>query len=960
MVKKATQAIPNRLLQAARRERGWTQREVAECIGATSPLNVTRWERGVTTPSASYIEKLCQLFEASPQALGLSGETAEPRYGMTPVQAIQRVQLPEVSTTLWNVPHRRNPFFTGREDLLRELHKGLTGQYDIPGPPAQALYGLGGIGKTQLALEYVYRFREAYRAIFWVRAASYDTLMTDYGALARMMNLPERDAQDQQAMMAAVKRWLSQHQDWLLILDNADELSLLPDFLPTGSDGHLLLTTRAHAVGALAASLPVEELDEEEGMLLLLRRARVLASHEELASATPTERALAQTIVQELDGLPLALDQAGAYLEETGCSLADYLQLYHQRRHDLLTRRSMLVSDYPHTVASTWALSFEQVEQSNPAAAELLRLCAFLAPEAISEAMLKEGASVLGPVLGAAASDTLQWQEVMRVLRLFSLIRRDAENGLFSLHRLVQVVLRGQMDEPTQQQWAERAVRLVNAALPEVSFAAWVRLQECLPHAQVCATFIGQYQLRLPEAGRLLNHAGWYLRERALYTQAEPLLEQALALREAVSGPEHPDTATTLHLLGFLHHLQGRYGEVEDLCYRALAIQETVLGPEHPALAATLFDLGRFYVSHAHYARAEPLFQRALAISERVPGPEHPDTAQCLDGLVALYWKRGEYEQAEALCQRALAINEKALGPEHPDTAKYLSRLAVLYSNQGKYEQAEPLHQRTLAIYEQTLGPEHPSTADALTNLAVLYDRVGKYEQAEPFHQRALAILESLFDPHHPHIANCLNNLGFLYTAQGKYEQAEPLLQRALAIWEQALGPRHPDFSRTLQGLANLYVEQRRYEQAEPLYLRVLAIREEVLGANHLWTAETFYRLGRLYEVQEQDERALSFYERALEARETALGREHVQTVKVRMQLAELRRRMEQPDPGELTAREKEVLHLIAQGLTNTQIAEQLIITTHTVHAHVRSIYGKLGITTRSAATRYAVQHNLF
>ncbi len=233
---------------------------------------------------------------------------------------------------VWHVPFRRNPFFTGREQLLHSLHENLTQTGAAALTQAQAISGLGGIGKTQTAVEYAYRYRDEYQAILWVSAATQNTLMADFVTLAGTLDLPEKNEQDQNLTVRAVKRWLAQHAHWLLMLDNADDLQVVEEFVPTGGKGHILLTTRDHAPGALAQSVEVQQMDQDEGSLLLLRRARLLAASASLDQAPPQERSSAEAIVSEMDGLPLALDQAGAYMEETQCGLAAYLDRYRSIR----------------------------------------------------------------------------------------------------------------------------------------------------------------------------------------------------------------------------------------------------------------------------------------------------------------------------------------------------------------------------------------------------------------------------------------------------------------------------------------------------------------------------------------------------------------------------------------------------------------------------------------------------
>ncbi len=892
-VKKAAQATPNRQLRQERERRCWSQLEVADRIGTTS-FNVSRWERGITFPTAHFRQALCALFSKSAWELGLlQDETADHERVSQPGDIFPQQEVvsskprPEAERP-WNVPFLRNPFFTGRGQLLERLHEHLYNARRAALNQPHALTGLGGIGKTQTAIEYAYRYRDEYTAVLWVRADSRETLVADFVALARLLSLPGQEAQNQTLIVEAVKRWLAQNEGWLLILDNADELPLLKDFLPGEGKGHMLLTTRAHATGKIAESLVVEKLELSEGMQLLLRRAKLLDSDGPLDNASRTVRAQAQSLAEELDGLPLALDQAGAYIEETGCRVAEYLKLYQRSRSALLKRQSSVSADYPHTVGSTWSLSVRKVEQESLAAADLLRLCAYLAPDAIPEEIITEGAAELGPVLSPIAGDPLLLNEAIQVLRRYSLVRRDPEMKLLNVHRLVQVVLKDSLDRQTQRLWAERVVRAVNAAFPEITFATWSRCEGCLPHAHACAALIDEYHFIFPEAARLLDQAGWYLRERGLGEKAEPLLYQALAIREQKLGPTHPDVAQSLHHLAVVFYLHGKYVRAEPLYQRALTIREQALGPEHPDTAYTLNHLAWLYQTQGKYGQAEPLYRRALTIQEQALGPTHPIVAESLSSLGVLYYYQGKYEQAESLHQRALAIQEQALGSNHPDVAESLDYLADLYREQGKYEQAEPLYQRALTIEKQALGPDHPITSTTLACLGTLYQIQGRYEQAEPLYQHALAIREQALGPNHHLTAAILDNLATLYQAQNKHEQAELLYQRALTILEQAIGTEHPRTAAALDHLATLYQAQNKYGQAEMLYQRSLAIREQKLGQIHPDVAQSLHHLAGLYNEQSKYKQAVPLFQRALTIREEVPGLSHPDTIKLREDYTEL------------------------------------------------------------------------
>jgi tetratricopeptide (TPR) repeat protein len=773
MTRKAAQSTPNQLLRQARLERGWTQKDVAGRIGAPLDLNVTRWERGTARPSAYYVQRLCKLFGKSPGELGLLPKLQQLQEALTSKQQDLR-SVPEPHR-LWNVPFRRNPFFTGREEVLHQLHERLTTRHSAAVSQAQALSGLGGIGKTQLAVEYAYRHRQDYQAVLWARAESTEAVISSYFAIAGLLRLPEREAREQELTVQAVKTWLQTHRDWLLILDNADELALLPDFLPLILGGHLLLTTRAAATGQLAQRLEIATLLPEQGAVFLLRRAGLLAPEAELAQASTGQRELALRLSQELGGLPLALDQAGAYMEETGTDLVGYWPLYQQHRAALLRERRGLVADHPEPVATTWLLAFVQVAAKQPAAADLLRLCAFLAPDAIPEEVLTADASQLGPAPASVVADALLLNQAIQALRAYSLVQRDPAEKSLSVHRLVQAVLRDALSETERRAWAERAMRAVNAALPDEQYETWAQCERLLPQALAAAQSIEHYQLTSEEAGRLLYQTAVYLRDRARYTEAEPLY------------------------------------------LRVWRIWEQQLGPEHPLVAYPLYDLADLYREQGKYAEAEPLFQRALRIREQALGPEHPDVAAPLHGLANLYSRQGKYTEAEPLFQRALRIREQALGPEHPWVAYPLNDLANLYRAQGKYAEAEPLYQGALHIWEQAYGAEHPHVAFPVNGLASLYREQGRYTEAEPLYQRALRIREQALAPEHPHTAETIHDLAQLWEVQGNREEAMVWYVRALAMRELALGTQHPRTRETRSRLMALLHALGRHEQAAQL-----------------------------------------------------------------------------------------------------------------------------------------------
>ena len=497
---------------------------------------------------------------------------------------------------VWNVPHSRNPHFTGRDELLDQLRQQFTpaGQYApaqigrVALTQPQAIKGLGGIGKTQIAVEYAYRSRDQghYTHTLWINAATEETMITSFTEIAALLpSFSAKDETDQQKLVEAIKRWLERcKQRWLLIFDNADDLHLVHKYLPHQGNGSILLTTRANAVGSLAESIEVERMGLMEGTEFLLRRAQ------RLEYASDEERNEATNIVITLDFFPLALDQAGAYIEETQCSFVDYLQMYQTRRKELLARRGPQTTNYPDSVATTWSLSFQKVEQANLAAAELLRLCAFLAPDRIPEELIRDGADQWSSSLQQAAADLFTFNQMIAELLKFSLVERLVETKTLSVHRLVQAVQVDMMEREAQRQWAERVVRAVNEVFPgnPNDMATWTQCLRYLDQAQACNTLIAHYTLLLIEAADLLNRTSLYLYKHALYAVMEPLCVRALAIYEQQLGTEHPSTASSLNNLAILYSDQGKYAEAEPLYQRALAVYEQQLGPSIPTQPVAL------------------------------------------------------------------------------------------------------------------------------------------------------------------------------------------------------------------------------------------------------------------------------------------------------------------------------------------------------------------------------------
>ena len=768
------------------------------------------------------------------QNIAVNQQITQNFYGNSTPSEHKAPSSPAKPQRVWNIPYLRNDYFTGRTEILEQLHvRFQTGQATALSQRT-AMCGLGGIGKTQIAVEYAYEHCDDYQSVLWARAESHEALTSSFVEIARLLDLPQKDEQDQTITVQAVKRWLQDNNGWLLILDNADEPKIVREFLPTKFDGHILLTTRAQALGGLAQGIDVDIFTPELGALFLLRRATLIEANGVIDDAVAQDRAVAMQISEELGGLPLALDQAGAYIEETSCSLTDYLGLYCTRRAEVLNERGGLTGDHPDSVATTWSLSFQRVEEKNAAAADLMRLCAFLAPDAIPEEIITAGAEHLGPVLQGTAHDPMALNKAIATLGAYSLIKRDAIKKMLNIHRLVQAVLKDAMDAEIVHQWAKYAILAVNQIFPNGEFDTWPRCERLLSHALACVKLIEQEQIASQEAARLLNQTGNYLTQQGRYAEAEPIVQRTLTMCEQVLGADHPLTACSLSNLAGLYQKQGKYDQAEALAQQALArLEQVVEGngavPSESAffLATSLNNLAALYQERGKYAQAERLLVRACAIWTHTLGPVHPRFAYSQNNLGSLYEDQGRYDDAEAMYRYALFVSEQVLDSNHPHIATCLNNLAGLYLKQKKYEQAEMLVQRALRICETELGPNHPLTAVSLSHLAGLYFWQKTYEQAEPLFQRVLTINEYVLGPNHPQVAVALGNLADLYTTQSNYVQAEPLLKRALSILETVPSKNYSEMIMLLSMYASLLRAMKRDEEVKGLEQRAKQLYED-------------------------------------------------------------------------------------------------------------------------------------
>jgi tetratricopeptide (TPR) repeat protein len=688
-----------------------------------------------------------------------------------------------------NIPNNLTQFgattFVGR---IAELDRLRTLLQSSTAVAIGAVQGMGGVGKTELALQFAYqeRDRQAYPGgIVWLNARQDLKPQLLLFAQNHLDLQPPADRP-----LDAQLEWCWQH--WgtgrtLLVLDDVQDFADVEALgIPGRSQFQTLITTRSHF------SSPVEVLP-----LGVLNGADALELLRSLVKDGRIDRQLteAEAICDWLGGLPLGLELVGRYLAlDEDLSVAEMLI---ELRNNALAAEALLEAEPEMTaqlgVVAAFELSWKKLS------AEAQQVAAMISLFALAEFSWSWVQTCL-PEIEAKTLNRIRLRELLG----YSLLQREAE-GCYQLHQLLREFFGAKRREmPESEGWEEAFFEVMIAEADRSSERPTRSLLEettaVIPHLQGAIEWAAATQQILQVATGKSWMAGLY-RSQGRYSEAEPFYLQALAIWRSHLGNDHPDTATSLNNLAALYESQGRYSEAELFYLQALEIMRSQLGNDHPDTATSLNNLAGLYRLQGRYSEAEPLFLQALEIMRSQLGNDHPSAATNLNNLAGLYRLQGRYSEAEPLHLQALEIRRSQLGNDHPDTAQSLSNLALLYYSQGRYSEAEPLYLQALEIRRSQLGNDHPYTASSLNNLAELYRLQERYSEAEPLYLQALEIRRSQLGNDHPDTATSLNNLALLYYSLDRYAESAAYMGQALEIMERQLGADHPNTKTMRQNL---------------------------------------------------------------------------------------------------------------------------------------------------------------
>ncbi|KAJ6564965.1 hypothetical protein DFH09DRAFT_473958 [Mycena vulgaris] len=770
--------------------------------------------------------------------------------------------------------------FHGRNNILDKMYQFF--KQDLDEQHIYLLYGLGGAGKTQIALKFIEEFSSHFSDIFLIDTSTAETIDTGLKNIAATRNAGST-AQDG-------LEWLSSKPaEWLLFFDNADDLKInLNQFFPRCKHGNILITSRNPRLRVYAGSHSlVSDMEEPDAVALLLKSCA--------QNVTTRNVELATKIVKALYHLPLAIIQAGAFIARSG-ALSSYLNLYAENQARLLSEQPDQSHDaYARTVDTTWQISFEQL--SKPAAT-ILQLCSFLHHKGISEEIFSRASSYHFPS-GAPAREelddpldflaqfsgetgvwnSLYFMDVMNEITAYSLANFDPDEEVYSIHPLVHNWSRSMItDQGQYRYWMVAIVGMSISAIP--TYDMWSASLKLLSHVDslLCGNMDISPDFRI-DYGRLYFHA-------SRLKDAEQLQMTLLEHQKSVMGEDHINTLHTMGSLACTYHKLGKLQVAEELELVVLEKQRKILGEDHPdtlwtmgSLAATSHVLGKFQ-------EAEGLELGLHEKRRKILGEDHWDTLQTMGNLASIYHDLGKLQEAEELELVVLEKWRRVLGVDHPDTLRTMGSLATTYHNLGKSQEAEELEVVVLDKRRKILGEEHPDTLWTMGNLASTYHDLGKLQEAEELGAVVLEKRKKILGEDHPDTLHTMVNLAFTYHHQGKLKEAEQLKVIVLEKQREVLGEDHLGTLHAMANLAFTYHHQGKLKEAEQLKVMVLEKQRKILGEDDpdtLWTmgslASTYHDLGKL---QEAEDLGLVL----LETQKKILGEDHRDTLRTMGNLA--------------------------------------------------------------------------
>ncbi|MCJ1306895.1 hypothetical protein MMC25_000539 [Agyrium rufum] len=755
---------------------------------------------------------------------------------------------------IFMLPFARDEHFINRQDVLDRIFSKFTTSRRV------AIAGMGGVGKSQIAIEFCYRFKDEEKNcdahVFWAYASTESRLEGAYKEIARKLCIPGADDPNAE-MSELVCEWLSDHEErpWLLVVDNADDASTFfatksgtsPDgrgksmakYLPRSKQGSILITTRDKRVGERLTinrekPIPISPMTDDEAIDLL--QAKV--------SEDAWNDVDARELLKDLAYLPLAITQAAAFISENeDMTISDYVEAFganDMEVKDLLStnleddRRDM---DTENSVMRTWKMSFQQIKKEKPRAAEILSLMAMFDRQGIPRMLLRD-----------RDETEASFRLAIGTLQAFSLITAEkGKDSAFGMHRLVQLSTQTWLEnEGTFDEWASKALRTLVLNYPKVEYKTWSLCEQLTPHINTVLSRNFKDKWSRLDSAKLLDDVAWYERKMGRYKVSYSMGMEALRIREELLPEDDIALYDSYETVGHALKRQCEWEKARDYLEKSLHGRERVLGMEHSDTLRSLGDFAYILGELGDLDSAEKMHQREFEYCERVRGPQNHRTLASMESLASVMMDRKQYKAAEKLYRKVLQIRKKMLGDDHPDTLNSLANVSDALIDQGYYPAAKTMIQYAHDQWVNLLGPEHPSAISTLRRLALLADYEENPEKAERLYRQVVELRIKTLGLEHYKTISVMNDLGVSLQDQGphRYMDAEELYRKAFEAREQMLGSSHPKTLVSLDEIAYIVGKQGRYMESVELYRDCLRRKEQSKGSMDLGTLAGYSNLG--------------------------------------------------------------------------------------------------------------------
>ncbi|KAL5371985.1 hypothetical protein DPSP01_013848 [Paraphaeosphaeria sporulosa] len=811
--------------------------------------------------------------------------------GLQPRSCIDRPATPPQPSCF--VPFRRDANFVDRGTLLDQIRERCAA-------PASrvALVGLGGVGKSQLAIEHCYRTAEQSPDtwVFWVHASNTARLEQSFREIAGQVKVRGRN--DPQAdVFKLVHDWLRDAKNgrWLLVLDNADDIAVfsarasgnrtdggncdcsngralqqqLSRYLPTNKHGSVLVTSRTKR----AAMQLVEEsdiisiglMDDAAAYALLYRKlgdkARKNCSDNDIGE-----------LAAALEHIPLALVQAAAYIQQRAprCSVKQYLEEYRQSDSGATSLLNRVVGNLRrdeeaiNPILITWQISFDHVRRSRQSAADLLSLMSFFDRQGIPEALLSsEDSKVNKPAVVASVDDSFGDDVLM--LQDYSFINFAGDAHTFEMHRLVQLAMRKWLESHQElDKWREQFIANLCEELPTGEYENWKTCQALFPHVRAAVAQRPASQKSLKDWALLLYKAAWYALQIGRSGDAEQMSVMSMEVRREVFGEESEETLSSMVMVANVLNREGRWKEAELEYTKALRTSRKLSKVEDAETLTIISNIAVTHRAQGLWKKAEGLHEEVLGKRRRLLGPKHPQTLESMANLALTYWSQEKLDEAKELGLQVIKLRKRVLGEGHPDTLTSMANLTSVFLAKGWLRNAKELEEQVVVIRKRILGVEHQETLISMGNLAQLYFRQGDRKKGRDLETQVTKIRKSVLGEQHPDTLGSMSNLTMMYLHEGLWKEAEELGAQVLEMRSATLGFSHPDTLTSMDNMALVLCRQGKYEEAEAIYRHRLASMSNLAGV--------LYSQGKYEEAE-------TMHRQTLATRQKVLGHEHLDTL---------------------------------------------------------------------------------